>query len=192
MPVSNKDCQWVVLDLETTGLDPRRDITLEVAAILVDRDLQALHTFHSVTTISRPVLDKYLGEYTTKMHTDNGLLGEIAARVEDLDYVDMDCELARWLKNACRATVGSVQLIGNSIHFDRSFLAVEFPRSFPLLHHRMIDVSTINVLQDAWDPWLGKRSHGPVAHRALADCQMSLTSLRGYRDGLLSKTATTP
>ncbi|MBN1114398.1 MAG: 3'-5' exonuclease, partial [Oligoflexia bacterium] len=40
--------QYVILDIETTGLDPQKNRIIEVGAIRIDRDLNIISRYHSL------------------------------------------------------------------------------------------------------------------------------------------------
>jgi oligoribonuclease len=180
MSIRNKDALWVVLDLETTGLDPVRDRILEVAALLVNRDLVVLDYIEGVLDCSKEAFLSYCpeGSFVHKMHTDNGLAKQCdAGGMTDGEADDM---LYRWLVTHC-ATDGSVQLIGNSIDFDIGFIRRQMLKTYRLLHHRCINISTINVLEEAWSIGARVRTQTTSDHRAMGDAQDSLNQLRAYK-----------
>jgi DNA polymerase III subunit epsilon len=47
--------QWVVFDLETTGLSPRADAILEIGAVVVEGRRVTDETFHSLINPGRPI-----------------------------------------------------------------------------------------------------------------------------------------
>jgi oligoribonuclease len=180
MSIRNKDALWAVLDLETTGLDPKSDRILEVAALLVNRDLVVLDYIESVLDCSAQNFVVYCpeGSFVHKMHTDNGL----AKQCDEggMTTGEADGTLYKWLVTH-GATDGSVQLIGNSIDFDIGFIREHMPQTYRLLHHRCINISTINVLEDAWSVKPCVRVQAGSDHRAMGDCQDSLNQLRAYK-----------
>ena len=85
-------------------------------------------------------------------------------------------------------------LAGNSVHVDKEFMKVEFPRVMKWLHYRIIgaflvnaniDVSTIKELTRMWAP--GMKAASPpkkYGHRALEDIKESIMELQYYKDTL--------
>lgn len=169
---------WCVLDIETTGLDPKSDLILEVAAVGVDpKTLEVRDSWRTNILHPMPEIESRMGDFVRDMHTQNGLLQEISDK-DGLPMREVDALLAGYLQmwGGKRA---DVVLIGNSIHFDRSFLAAHMRGVSRRLHHRMIDVSTLNTLASTWAP--GSYEKPEPAHRALADCMSSLEQLKAHR-----------
>ena len=71
-------------------------------------------------------------------------------------------------------------LAGNSIHVDRSFLLKDMPKIANHLHYRIVDVSSIKILAQAWFPQL-KFPRKKNVHRALEDIEESIEELQFYR-----------
>lgn len=164
----------VVLDLETTGLDPDVDEILELAFIVVDNA-----TLTELMRFSRVVRPKSLDMMrmhpkVVEMHSKSGLLVEACDAKLGIGSCASNAELLL-------ATLddGNTRFIltGNTVHFDRSFLKVHAPALERLFYHRHADVSAARTV-------LGVEPLVPVdqvAHRALADCEMSLAELRKLR-----------
>lgn len=71
----------LALDLETTGLDPRSETILEVAAMSVDaRDLSVSGSFHAFNDIPIDTTFSFADEKVVEMHTRNGLIDELRDR----------------------------------------------------------------------------------------------------------------
>jgi oligoribonuclease len=177
--------QWVVLDLETEGLVPSQCRVLECAAIHVGRkDLQTHSAVSWLVTHGSP---GYMDAFVQEMHTRSGLLAALDADRSFLASTNQLLDDAHpWLDRALTAHFASVSpalrsivLVGNSIHFDRAFLEQHCPVACKYLHHRMIDVSGLRMLYRAWvgEP---QSAESKDAHRALSDCNMSLTDLRWF------------
>ena len=179
MEIQAKDNRIVWIDLEMTGLDPKRHVIVEVAALVTDAELNILDEgLDIVVGASEPELAE-MDDFVTKMHTDNGLLDEIKAstvsvrEAEDavLELLEKHCDPAH-----------PAPLAGNSIATDRAFIREHMPRLDAALHYRMIDVSTVKELTRRWFPraYFNQPDKG-MAHRALADIMESIRELDYYR-----------
>lgn len=169
--------KFVMLDLETTGLEPSRHVLLEIGAIHFDLATLEVHSrFHAVI---RP--EGYLtrlSSFTEQMHKANGLLEDVAAH--GVEVPTAEYQFTIWLEREVGAADKVVVLCGNSIHFDRGFVDTHFtsPRLHQLLSHRMLDVRSLMFTAEAWK---GFRVHTEMAHRAMSDCEVSLETLRQIR-----------
>ncbi len=168
---------WV--DLEMTGLDPERDVILEVAALVTDSELVELgEGVDLVVQQPREVLGGMV-DVVRDMHARSGLTEAVlasdvtleAAEAAVLDFVRAHVPEPR-----------TVPLCGNSIATDRSFLARQMPKLDAWLHYRMIDVSSIKELSKRWYPKVYNHMPNKAGgHRALADIRESIAELRYYR-----------
>ena len=113
------------------------------------------------------------------MHTDSGLLSELAAGVTLAEAQDQVLAYVRkYISEPRRAP-----LAGNSIANDRMFIARDMPELDAFLHYRMVDVSSIKELARRWYPrtyFASPPKRG--GHRALADITESIRELRYYRE----------
>ncbi len=170
----------LVIDLETTGLNPKVDKILECAAIgiqIVKGCIEQTQMFNCVVPydINSLVMD----DFVTNMHNRNGLIRDVenlytvGAPFHGLDY---------YLTAFATSLVTEkrkINLVGNSIHFDRSFLAETCPNFCAYLSHRMVDVSSFHLVYDALNPEDPRPKMEP-AHRAYDDCLSSITQLSTY------------
>ncbi len=185
------DLTFVVLDYETTGIDPHEGHNiLEVAAIHVDfKTLEVLDTFQTVVGQKPP--EGLMDAFVTDMHTKNGLLQEVYAAAENpahgvKSHRELGLVLHSFLLAATQRINGdafdgvkNVQLCGNTIHFDRKFTEVCLSKVEPLLFYRLMDASSFIT---AYEEWCGKMPETEKAHRSMADCEKSLNALRFFRD----------
>jgi len=162
-----KNLLW--LDLETTGLNPRIDTILSVAAARTD-DAGVIVDEREWVLFSA-VPNSVMDPVVVKMHTENGLLARCRShegrwanevRTELLEFVGSDKPI----------------LAGNSIHFDRSFLAEYMPGVVDALHYRMLDVSTLKVAAGIW----GLPGYKKVKkHLALDDVKASIAEFLHWK-----------
>ncbi|MFM7687679.1 MAG: oligoribonuclease [Actinomycetota bacterium] len=170
----------VWMDLEMTGLDPVKNVIVEIATIITDDQLEiiaegpelVIHQPDDVLAAMEPVV--------VDMHTRSGLLQQVresavtleAAGAATLDFIRTHVPTPR-----------TVPLCGNSIGMDRRFLDAYLPEIEHHLHYRSVDVSSIKELVRRWYPGLlNGRSAKQGTHRALDDVRESIAELRFYRE----------
>jgi oligoribonuclease len=167
------------MDLEMTGLDPVRNVIVEVATLVTDDDLTIVAEGPDLVVHQPPEALALMDPVVVEMHTASGLLTEIA-------------ESTITLEDAGRQTLAfiqeyvpqprSVPLCGNSIGTDRRFLAAYLPEVENYLHYRSVDVSTIKELARRWYPEAAEgapRKGG--THRAMGDIRESVEELTYFR-----------
>jgi oligoribonuclease len=167
---------WV--DCEMTGLDLNRDEICEIAVIVTDSELNPVD--EGLQLVIRPSAEALanMGEFVTKMHTDSGLIHELAS---GMTHSEADAMVLDYLKQHVPER-HTAPLAGNSIATDRAFLQRQLPQFEAHLHYRNIDVSSIKELTRRWYPrvyfQLPKKDGN---HRALSDILESIEELRYYR-----------
>lgn len=176
--------KFVVVDIETTGLDPDNHQILEIGVVLCNADLAILNTYNLV--FPYVPLENELDPVVLEMHTKNGLL-PLCERNTTLESMegnpDWDYSLTQFLE-MCNAT--GLPMCGSSVHFDRAFLKKYTPKFEGLFHYRNIDVSTIKNLAELWNEGAFKgRPEGDKQHRALPDCYDTIEELKYYRTTFL-------
>lgn len=154
------------LDFETTGLDPHSDQLLEVGVIVSSTDLSERERYTAVIKPERPMT---LSLEVAEMHARGNLLQQLKDYGQPLATVEtliVDLVKKHFLPGA------RPRLAGASIHFDRGFLKVHMPAIEPLLHYRMLDIST---LIHAYNLWAGRPQipAGKKVHRAIDDIDES-------------------
>ncbi|HLS44038.1 MAG TPA: oligoribonuclease [Ornithinicoccus sp.] len=168
----------VWIDCEMTGLDIVNDALIEVAALVTDFELNVLGS--GVDLVIRPpdAALAIMGDFVRQMHTDSGLLDQLAegttledAQAQLMEYV------RHWVPESRKAPLG-----GNTVSTDRAFLARDMPEVESHLHYRIIDVSSIKELSRRWFPRAYFAAPAKTGgHRALGDIRDSITELRYYR-----------
>ena len=168
------------MDLEMTGLDPGRNVIVEIATLVTDNELEILDEGLDLVVHQPPEAMALMEDIVRGMHTSSGLLKEIEASTitleeagqRTLDYIKTHVPEAR-----------SVPLCGNSIGTDRRFLAAYLPEIEDYLHYRSVDVSSIKELVRRWYPdVLAQRGWKAGTHRALDDIRESIVEMRLYRE----------
>lgn len=192
---------WI--DLETTGLDPVKDAVLEIAAIVTDDDLEEQATFHAYVWPTRrfgrlePVVQamhRASGLAALLWRTDGTPDGEAASAYT---AEEADAALQRFIVEACEldpigswsgmqhARAAMPQAAGSTVGFDREFMRHHLPHSLRLLHHRSLDITSLNELaRRCWPSVHEARPRGRGKHRAMDDIRDSLAVARYYASAL--------
>jgi len=168
------------MDLEMTGLDPGRNVIVEIATLITDDDLDLIAEGPDLVVHATDEQLALMDDVVVSMHTRSGLLPAIKASTVTLEQAG--AATLAFLKEHIPEP-SSVPLCGNSIGTDRRFLAAYLPEIENYLHYRSVDVSTVKELMKRWNPTLlNKAPRKAEGHRALDDIRESLKELRYYRD----------
>ncbi len=166
---------WV--DLEMTGLDPVKDLILEVAAEVTDFNFKTLDNYEVCVKHKRELVAE-------RMQKNNWWADFPANRDEFLGNL----EKGKPLKIAEQELITLVNkhfgnepavLAGNSIYNDRMFIKQWMPALDLKLHYRMLDVSAWKVLMQGK---YGVKYEKKQVHRAYDDIQASIAELQHYLD----------
>jgi oligoribonuclease len=134
------------LDIETSGLNPVMDSILEIGVRLTDYEANPLGV--EASWVIRPTdwddVKKTMHPVVSRMHRRNGL-------IETIDKDDETTSLPLALNELCALLYGvgllfPVNLAGTSVHFDRKFIEASSHRVFTAVSHRMVDVSSIDLM----------------------------------------------
>lgn len=187
---------WI--DMETTGLDARDEVPLELGLATSDLDGNILHSktwlIHDDTPfykerIARAKDHRIVGP----MHEASGLWDDLNRREKGkyFSLIEADKQAAAWVK--AQGAEG-IPLAGSSIgSLDRPFVLEHFPDLNETVHYRNIDVSTVKELCRRYNPPLydslmarweddGNRKE---SHRVLDDIMDSIQELMGYVENFL-------
>ncbi|WP_298118721.1 oligoribonuclease [uncultured Aurantimicrobium sp.] len=180
MGTPNEYMVWI--DCEMTGLNLDVDELVEVAVIITDSELKAVHEgFDIVIKPSQAALEN-MGEFVTNMHTSSGLIEEIPNGVS---LEEAEAQVLAYI-NEHVPEGQKPPMCGNSIGTDRAFVVRYMPLVDARLHYRNIDVSSLKELARRWYPRVYFNSPSKDGgHRALADIQESIRELDYYRQALL-------
>jgi len=167
---------WV--DMEMTGLDPDRDVVIEIATIVTDKELNVVAEGPVLAIHQSDAVLAGMDEWNTRTHTASGLVERVrASRLDELDAVEQTLEfLMRHVPQR------KSPMCGNSICQDRRFMARHMPKLEQYFHYRNLDVSTFKELVRRWSPWLLEGFSKANTHRALDDIRESIAELRYYRE----------
>jgi len=166
---------WV--DLEMTGLDPQKDLILEVAAEITDFDLKTLATYEACVQHKRE-------QVAERMQKNTWWADFPANRDEFLRNLDKGKPLAQVEQDLLVLVdkhFGSepVILAGNSIYSDRAFVKQHMPALDLKMHYRMLDVTAWKLLMQGK---YGVKYEKKEVHRAFDDIQASIAELQFYLD----------
>ena len=170
--------KYLWIDLETTGLDPKRGAILEFAAIATGSDLVAMDIMGGVLKFELGLDDFAIDKFVLDMHTRNGLWVDCRHGLLNTEAMD---EVLSALIDVHEWEERKPILAGSSVHFDRGWLAEHCPRMERKLHHRHFDVSVLKMaMRDA----IAKSTFGVESesrHRAASDLEHSLQVARDFQ-----------
>jgi oligoribonuclease len=171
---------WV--DLEMTGLDPKNDVILEVAAEITDFEFKTIASYEAI--ISQP-----LKTVLERMQKNIWWADYPANRDEFLKKIEhgkSSQEVERELVELVAEHFGDepAVLSGNSIHNDRNFIRQWWPSLDLKLHYRMLDVSAWKVFMQGR---YGLAFEKKEVHRAFDDIQASIAELQYYLEWFSSR-----
>jgi oligoribonuclease len=168
------------MDLEMTGLDPAKDVIVEIATLVTDDDLKIVAEGPDLVIHQQEAALAAMDPFVVDMHTKSGLLDAI--RVSTTSLQDAGAQTLAFIKEHA-PDPATVPLCGNSIGTDRRFLAAYLPEIEQWLHYRSVDVSSVKELVRRWYPSVrADRPKKLGAHRALDDIRESVEELRFYRE----------
>lgn len=174
----------VWMDLEMTGLDPRRCTILEIGAVITDNELRVIDECapiairHSAKTLSS------MEPWSRRHHRRSGLTEECRRSKTPMRRAEE--AVLELVRRHCPPR--TAPLCGNSIGQDRRFLVKYMPRLEAYLHYRNVDVSSVKELVNRWYP----ASYRPrrvknQTHRVADDIRESIEELRHYRSRVFVK-----
>lgn len=174
--------RFVWCDLEMTGLDPAKNVIIEMGLVITGPDLKPIAEFERAIWQPEEALLN-TEPFVRDMHTRNGLLERV--RKSDCSLRTAEKEATALLSQ--HVEFGEGILAGNSIHMDRAFLTRHMPGFDRYLHYRMIDVSSLKILTKAWYPNAPGRTKVDASHTVLSDLRASLAELAFYQQTFFKK-----
>ncbi|TAN27647.1 MAG: oligoribonuclease [Actinomycetota bacterium] len=175
----------VWIDLEMTGLDPRRHTIVEIATLITDDNLAILEEGPDLVISATPEQLDAMDAIVKNMHTKSGLIEEI--RLSAINMQSAADQTLRFIQKHV-PNPRTVPLCGNSIGTDRRFLAEYMPEIENYLHYRSVDVSSIKELGKRWFPdVINNAPSKSRGHRAMDDIKESVVELQFYREHLFKQ-----
>lgn len=168
----------VWMDLEMTGLDPDKELIIEIATLVTDGELNILEEGPCLAIKQSNAILSRMDAWNTTTHQASGL----TERVMNSKISCRDAEMATldFIKKYCRSE--TAPLCGNSIGQDRRFLVRYMKELHDFLHYRSVDVTTIKELVKRWYPKGPKFPKKSGAHLASIDVKESLEELIFFRE----------
>jgi oligoribonuclease len=172
---SKKHLVWI--DCEMTGLDPAKNVLLEIATIITNYDLEIIARGPVLAIKQGEAKLKLMDAWNKRTHRESGLLERV--KNEGISVAEAEAETLKFVKRYCYAR--TAPLCGNSIGQDKRFLAKYMPELTDFLHYKVVDVSSIKVLVSEWYEGKYASPKKQELHRALADIEESIEELQYYR-----------
>lgn len=171
---------WI--DMEMTGLNPKKDRILEIALVITDNELNVLDESTDLVIHQSTIIMNRMGKWCQIHHGKSGLTKKVLE--SNISLKDAREKLKKTISKYCDRKTGI--LCGNSVYVDRMFLRKYFPLIDKYLGYRMIDVSSIKELAKRWYPEEVKNfldnKEEVISHRALDDIKYSIRELKFYRE----------
>ncbi len=167
---------WI--DLEMTGLDTEKDVIIEIATIVTDKDLNVLGEGPILAIHQPDALLDGMDEWNTRQHGQSGLTERV--RNSATSMAEAEQNTIEFLKQFVDAGVSP--MCGNSICQDRRFLSRQMPKLEAFFHYRNLDVSSVKEIAKRWRPELLKGFKKEGSHLAMDDIKDSIAELSYYRE----------
>ncbi len=165
------------MDLEMTGLYPARDVILEIATIVTDKDLNVIAQGPVIAIHQEEEAFEAMDDWNTHTHNASGLIQR--CRESAYDHESAEKETLEFLREYLLSE--EAPLCGNSIHQDRRFLRKYMPDLDAFHSYRIVDVTSIREMVDRWYPDVPQfEKNGD--HKALDDILDSIGELAHYRE----------
>lgn len=137
---------WI--DLEMTGLEPEKEVIIEIATIVTDAQLNIIAEGPSIAIHQSDALLNGMDEWCTNQHGKSGLTERV--RQSTVNTQEAEQQTLAFLKQ--HVAKGASPMCGNTVSQDRRFLVRYMPELEAFFHYRHIDVSTLKELAKRWKP----------------------------------------
>ena len=169
----------VWLDLETTGLDPRTGIIIEIGMVITDYQLtQEYGSYHAIVQTEDADWEGVPAK-VIEMHKSSGLGQRSYDSTTTLEQAEQGAiaSMRQWFSSV-KPPMG-----GRNPGFDRGFIQVHMPQLYGMFHHHLVDVCTLEEVirmrklevppfTPAWE------------HTAIADVRDSIEQTKLYLEHL--------
>ena len=170
---------WI--DLEMTGLEPERDVIIEMATIVTDSELNVLAEGPVIAVHQSDEALAGMDEWNTRTHGQSCLTQRV--RESKIDSAAAEAQTIAFLEQW--VPKGKSPICGNSIGQDRRFLYKYIPALEAYFHYRYLDVSTLKILAGMWAPEVKDSFQKTATNQELDDIRESIAELRNYRKHFL-------
>ncbi len=172
----------VWMDLEMTGLDPEKELIIEIATLVTDGELNILEEGPCLAIKQSNAILSRMDAWNTTTHQASGLTERVMS--SKISCREAEEATLDFIKQYCAPE--TVPLCGNSIGQDRRFLVKYMTELHDFLHYRSVDVTTIKELIKRWYPKGPKFPKKSGVHLASVDVRESLDELIFYRKHYIS------
>ena len=177
MNPKQKKTNLVWVDLEMTGLDPKKCTILEIGVIITDSELNVIAEGPFIAIHQSEKILKGMEAWSKHHHKKSGLTG--SCRASKISLKKAEQQVLDFVKTHC--SLRTAPLCGNTIWQDRRFLVKYMPKLESYLHYRVIDVSSIKELFERWYGYKMPREKNQT-HRVAEDIRESIEELKYYRE----------
>ena len=173
----------VWLDLEMTGLDPKRCTILEIGVLITDNELNIVEQGPAIAIHHSKKMLNGMEAWSKYHHKKSGLTD--ACRESKISLRKAEELVLKFVKTPCKEK--TAPLCGNTIWQGRRFLVKYMPKLESYLHYRVIDVSSVKELVVRWYDGYKMPREKNQTHRVLDDILESVDELRHYRQKVFIK-----
>lgn len=190
---------WV--DIETTGLNVKKDRMLEFGMILTNAYgevieggvFQAYIDQNLETPSDIQYVKESCEEFVQKLHDNSELwddLEEAHERGETYTPFELSDAILGWFEDR-DLQPETYEMAGSSVDFDRKFVSRDMPEVANSegpggwFHYRVLDVSTLKVVASKVNPEVVQTKPNKGEHRVVQDLLYTIAEYRHYLDELI-------
>ena len=181
MSADSKRLIW--LDLEMTGLDTFNDTIIEIATVVTDGNLGVIAEGPSLAIHQEDSILNAMDDWNKKQHSQSGLLERV--RKSNLTIADAENMTLNFLKKITNKEESP--MCGNTICQDRRFLARLMPELEAHFNYRNLDVTSLKIISQLWNPEVARSHSKNSNHLAMDDVYDSIYELKHYKNYLIKE-----